>query len=252
MEIMDKKKLQLKNNFPSIYLMSSKLKNRIYKVLLRIYFISRKVWNSLYFTYMRTIRGYKDLQLEEDIKNGIFKIFISSDRKTIVKVIRKDNIFSYNMAKRISSADQYFEYSNLLKEMSKEAGLGMHVATVNKVWKSGSYTSPFLEGENLAVVMIQEERGRYHQDPIILINAIERFLINIKKVSSTHVSFGGDWMLHNLVFSKERNEIINIDVEGFYTYKRPSKQNNVYRLEEDLLRLKNLLKRNKEQEVSRQ
>ena len=44
-----------------------------------------------------------------------------------------------------------------------------------------------------------------------------------KNLDDNKKNLTGDWDLHNLVYSIEDDKIYNIDIEGFFTYKKNNK-----------------------------
>ena len=70
-----------------------------------------------------------------------------------------------------------------------------------------------------------------------------QFLFNIKN------NLDGDWVLTNLIYSIKDNIIYNIDLEGFFSYKKPRKclMNNVgwitERLKETNINILNTIKK---------
>jgi hypothetical protein len=48
--------------------------------------------------------------------------------------------------------------------------------------------------------------------------------MDLRDYNNKHGSLIGDWALHNIIYDLESKKLLNIDLEGFYTY--PKVHNN--------------------------
>jgi hypothetical protein len=176
-----------------------------------------KVINPIRFRYYTLIKGYNNLILEDYVKNGVFKIFISnSDPKEVVKFPRKDNIFSLRFTNKLHRKRDFQVYQETLLGLSRLPFIHKHIADVRKIYRNGGYSSSYINGANLVVIKNSDNEIKYPARDIIL--AIDLLCESIQSYIEAGGKLSGDWMLQNLVYDEVSKRIINVDLEGFFLY----------------------------------
>lgn len=177
-----------------------------------------KIINPIRFRYHMLIKGYNSLILEDYVKNGVFKIFISnSDPKEVVKIPRKDNIFSLRFTNKLRRKRDFELYHETLMGLSHLPFIHKHIADVRKIYRNGGYSSSYINGVNLVVIKNNDNEIKYPIRDIIL--AIDQLCESIQSYIVAGGKLSGDWMLQNLVYDEVYKRIINVDLEGFFLYK---------------------------------
>ena len=117
--------------------------------------------------------------------------------------------------KKLKDQDIFNDYKNIIENCDKIPIYGKHIINGFNIEPDGSYISYYKDGIRL--------------DELDLINDNELFekvckqihiLLNNIKLAEEQKIFGGDWDLHNLIYSFTDDIIYNIDSEGFWTYKK--------------------------------
>ncbi|UTR10570.1 hypothetical protein MM300_22345 [Evansella sp. LMS18] len=207
--------------------------------------IHRRIYNKFYFLYLTNLKGYQEMHFDKKITNAMFKIFITLDEKKVYKVIRKDNIYSYNFYRKIKQKDNFIAYSKKLESMNKLEYLGGNISAVSAIHRNGNYEAPYINNDNLQIVKLKLLADEYILDSIeisAILYAIEEIVTNLERYYKKFNYIPGDWMLHNMVYDIKSRKIINIDLEGFYTYRNHEIGNNLERIKNDFEELFYLLR----------
>jgi hypothetical protein len=166
--------------------------------------------------------------------------------KRVVKLPRGDNWYSVNLIKSVRGVGAFQDYRTTLTGIKKDRWLGEHAVEVLDVRKDGGYDSEYIEGFNLAHLrdvlfdpeaMPEHLRGR-------LANAINELLDHLRSYDTERGRLIGDWALHNLMFSPDKAAVLNVDAEGFFSFKSASVENDLALIEaslQDLLQFLGLL-----------
>lgn len=173
--------------------------------------------NPLRFLFYTIIKKYRSLILLECVKNGVYKIFLSNENPVkVIKIPKKDNIFSLRFTNRIRNQKDFNLFREKLQELSKLDFINRHIVDVHEVFRNGGYSSSYINGLNLAVLMNHECEKPC--DVVDIVYAIDELLESIRKHVELHGKFCGDWMPQNLIYDIDNKRIINVDLEGFFLY----------------------------------
>ncbi|MRH42708.1 hypothetical protein GH741_08410 [Aquibacillus halophilus] len=194
------------------------------------------------------VKGYRLLTFDKKITNGIFKVFVDKKSNLVIKVNRRDSSSSSKFYKKIKGTKEFDIYKKTLMSAVNKEFLKPHICSVTEVFRDGGYKSPFVQGKNIQVMLIEFQEGHLmisKEESEKLLTAIDNLYLNLKQYYQAHENLPGDWMLHNLVYDNVSNKIINVDIEGFYTFKGflPDRINKQY-----LNNLKYLIKKHTEHE----
>lgn len=147
--------------------------------------------------------------MESDMKSpgpGMFKIYISSDKKQLYKKIK-------NPIKNIDL------YKKKINEAINNDLICMYIYKPNNIYitNDGSYYCEYIKnGIRLYDININSNIDK------IILKHLKECIIDIKKDLNNYCTrikkLNGDWALHNLVYCIDTKQIYNVDLEGFYTY----------------------------------
>lgn len=145
---------------------------------------------------------------------GVYQIKVH--RGIVYKSLRTDNEVGEKLWKRLRRPKNRQFFKNLIENMSKDPILGHHVVIGKCSNQRADYHSPLIQGYGLSEIERIENRVT-HQLVNILIS-IAVLLKSLGEYQRRHGYLIGDWTLHNLIYQVGTGLILNIDLEGFYTY----------------------------------
>ena len=140
---------------------------------------------------------------------GRFDIF--RDKDTIYKKNKKNSLGNH-LISQLNNSTNYILYKNIIENINILPYIGKHIIKGYDVEKDGSYKSPYIKGyrldqiENIDYLIFKKIK--------IQIKILQK---NINKYNELNI-LGGDWALHNLLYSINDNIIYNVDLEGFFSY----------------------------------
>ena len=186
----------------------------------------RRLSNSINRVSMR-LKGYRLIGGGRgNNRNGVFDIFLDSARKSVVKLPRRDDYYSYCFWASLRKPQNFEKYKHLLRQMSEVEHLGPHIVPVHQVFRSGGYISPFVDGYVLAD--LPDLSTGAHDIPV---HEIEIAIIELGSALKAYVAAGGclcgDWELHNLLYDRDSRRVMNVDAEGFYTFAPGRRENQL-------------------------
>lgn len=189
--------------------------------------LQRNLWRLIVgFGYRKKVSGgeLKHLTLDPGIPNGVFHVLVRNvdGRRTIVKIPRLDSsAASRKLFRLVKSHDGSERYKRHLTGLAENVTLSAHLPKIVSIGRFGGYESAFVEGTNLADLV----RHIYRRmelpagiDPEGIEAALDRLLFDLDAYQKAGGAPCGDWALHNLVFDGASGEILNVDLEGFFTY----------------------------------
>lgn len=191
--------------------------------LWRFYPIRRFI-NLLHYKYLISAKGFQPLKLDIQVKNGVFYLCRKEiDNETLIfKIPHLNSCSSYSLCRSLRDSKNFDEYSRVLRSLSDNAFLGVHMPRVAKVMHGGAYWSSYIEGYNISVMIDMLLSGSSlpaDVKPAELSNAIDELLKNLEAFKDSHGQTIGDWGVHNLVYDKAAKRIFNVDLEGFFLYR---------------------------------
>jgi len=185
------------------------------------------------------------LELPDSIVSKRFYVCIrnTANGRQVTKLPRGDTELSCSLLSLLKERKVFEEYADILTSVKLDPWLRDHCVAVSRIKPDGGYTSEYVEGMNLAQLrdeLLKSEAlpGRFRRP---LTDAIKRLLGDLTGYYSEHRKLIGDWFMHNLIFSPERQSIINVDTEGFFSYKNDSAEAYLPCIEANLLALTELI-----------
>ena len=172
-------------------------------------------------------------------RNGVFDIYHHPGRKEIIKIPRRDDYYSYYFWDSLRDASQYEKYRKILLNACQQAHIGEHVVAVNEVFRSGGYISPYIDGFLLADLGYSLDSALVPVQDVL--DALDDLECSLTVCVGVGMPLSGDWELHNLLFDPGERRIINVDVEGFYSFAPGRRENQLNRICQNIEDVRRLL-----------
>ena len=144
-------------------------------------------------------------------KTSIFYTHLNDD-KTIIYKTPKPNRLGMSIIISLKKSDNYEKYKNFIENKVHGDTISKYIINGYDVETNGSYKSRYINGVRLDSI-------DKNTDKIILskiIKQCDKLTEDLNKYNAKNI-LGGDWALHNLVYSLKDDIIYNIDLEGFFT-----------------------------------
>lgn len=141
---------------------------------------------------------------------GVYQI--KRNNNWLYKYLNLDNEIGYRLSKRLRKRKWNQIFRKIIESSRELPWIGTHIATGQCLNKIGSYRSPFIIGFHLESIPWNQLNIT---ELVSLSCAIDHFIFNLRNYTQKY-SLTGDWALHNIMFDGKR--IINVDLEGFFTY----------------------------------
>ena len=145
-------------------------------------------------------------------KNDVYDFFISKDESVIYK---KNKNAPSRFNKLMQNEDRKNDFKNILSGEGIIKDLRPNVVNGFDLETDGSHKSEFIHGYRLDLI---REYDLSEDIFLKIIVECKKLLLKLKIAALDEVLIG-DWALHNLVYSLKYECIINVDLEGFVTYK---------------------------------
>ena len=152
---------------------------------------------------------------------------------------------------KIRSRNGLQDYYSTLESLSDIPYINNNIAGFLKVYKHGGYESAYVEGVNLKAL---REKLLYGDEDIAenlankIITQLRYLIANLEAHHDELGHIPGDWILHNLIYDEDNDRVVNVDLEGFYTYKKNNFENNLNYLRNELNEIIDLLDKNTKEE----
>ena len=162
---------------------------------------------------------------------GFFNI--QYENGIVIKTINKSNIYANKLLQKLQNQDEFDNYKDIILNSYKLKWIGKHISTVIDVRRNGGYEMSFITGLNLMDILPKKhelcKKAGWESKELLLtkeqsikiLSGLINLEINLHKYDELYALYG-DWFLHNLILDESDNIIKNIDLEGFYSYKKGS------------------------------
>ena len=151
---------------------------------------------------------------------GVYKIIKKGNK--VYKYINKNNEIGYiiyqSLKNLTKSENIYIDYfNNLIKNGHLLPHIGQHIVKGFLFKSKGDYYSPYIDGLLLSNLDTTNMKfvNLFH-----ILFSIEELLYNLILYNKNIDALIGDWAIHNLIMDNNTGVIINIDLEGLYTYSK--------------------------------
>jgi hypothetical protein len=186
------------------------------------------------------------LQLPSWLLHKRFYAYVVAGRSKnyVIKLPCGNNAFSHELIQRLKLPGQFARYQTVLSSLQNDPWLRNHSVKVWNIRRHGGYSSEYVDGVNLAQYrdeFVTSEQLLSQQQHRSLVQAIVDLLSDLKGYHEEHGKLIGDWQLHNLIYSHESKTIVNVDAEGFFSYRGGRYESNLSFIEDNLRSLAELL-----------
>lgn len=206
----------------------------------------RSLSNLLSYVCLIKFGKHRRLDLHRSIKNGIFYVCVAGegDEKQVVKIPHFCTKYSRAFYRKLRKKAAFHDYCNTLSSIPCDPLWAAHFPRVSAIRRDGGYTSSYVPGHNL----IQIQDAVRHAsllptgvEPSEVIAAIDQLLDRLQTFMVQKGTLYGDWPLHNLIYDARRRVIVNVDLEGLYTYQHPHFEANLEYIQSRSSYLKTIL-----------
>ena len=145
---------------------------------------------------------------------GVYQIVAKGDR--IYKYLRSDTEVGDKLHKRLKKQRNQIIFKKLVECLCLDKTIGNYIVPGYCLSKKGDYYSPMING-----ITLSEWGYLKCQTPELLVSLIISGSLLLQALERYYDKKGyliGDWTLHNIIFNPETGYLVNIDLEGFYTY----------------------------------
>ncbi|HAJ57331.1 MAG TPA: hypothetical protein DCL35_06125 [Candidatus Omnitrophica bacterium] len=180
------------------------------------------------------LRSYKKLRGART--NRRFLVFYN--KENVFKVVKFSDAYGLKLLISLLGNKEFNNYKATLKFLGSLEFLNKHIAELTDVHRAGSYGSRYINGYDLqSLSMKQREPGDSGllKDTEVILKikvAVSELLDSLRSYNNKYGFLIGDWHLSNLLYEPKLKRIINVDLEGFYTYNINTKF-NLYRIFEN-------------------
>ncbi len=156
-----------------------------------------------------------------------FEIYINKDKTVVYKKNNKNSLWGNQLTSSLKDNNNYQKYKNFIENTIYQSYIGKHVIKGYNVEPDGSYKSKYVDGYRLDRIDNSIDDGTLNK----IITQINK-LKNVLNEANSKSTLGGDWPLHNLIYSIKDDIIYNVDLEGFFSYQNPAYENNIKHINE--------------------
>ena len=144
---------------------------------------------------------------------GVYNIKI--DKNMVFKYINSQNEVGNKLTKRFKNKQHYAKFINIIQTSYKYNIIGQYIVK-GFIINNANYKSPLVRGPTLNNLNLIYQLSTIEK--ILIIYTIGELISCLIKFKNTYKYLSGDWMPHNIVWDVDNHTLINVDLEGFYTY----------------------------------
>ena len=167
---------------------------------------------------------------------GVYDIVINGD--IVEKRLNDNHAISLKIKDKLKSVEESTIFMDIIKNSHELEIIGPYINKCTEVNRDGSYTSPFITGINLMDILPADHplcaislfKSQYIQITEFVAKKILKKLFELEMTLHKYnkrEDLVGDWFLHNLIYNIESDNIINVDLEGFYTYRNKNHESDL-------------------------
>lgn len=180
------------------------------------------------------LRNYKKLRRPSR------RFLIFYDQDNVFKVVKFSDAYGLKLLLSLLDTQEYDRYRRTLGSLGSLEFLNRHIAGLTGIYRTGSYSSPYINGYNLQLLAAGQKgpdaRGLSigAETRSDIKGAVSELLEALRNYDRKHGFLIGDWHLSNLLYDPKAKRVVNVDLEGFYTYNINTKFNLYKIFENDL------------------
>jgi len=139
--------------------------------------------------------------------NIVYKKIIQETDNKIAKTFREAIKLKFTNYKKIMEIAHKYEWNHTIPAFDIES--------------NGNYKSVYIAGPRLDKVGSYLNKIKNKNYAIKMASQIKKAVMKLKKSINLHSDkITGDWALHNLIYSVKYDKVINVDIEGFFSYQK--------------------------------
>jgi len=191
---------------------------------------------------LRSIK-YDKIEPEKNISktNNQFSFFLSENKKIIYKKVNSD---TPRLPKILENPEKKERFSNILNGKQFISQMKSHIVKGFELEPTGSYKSKYIIGYRLDLLcLLMSKYPSLNLPSRLELNKIIQqcgILVKALQNAESKGELCGDWALHNLIYSIDKNKIYNVDLEGFMTYDPLPKWANLEKIVSWINKLKHI------------
>lgn len=141
----------------------------------------------------------------------------------VLKYLSSTHPVAKQIRHQLRKKKQYNYFCHVIQSSCQQKHLGKHIVSGRLLGRKGDYASPWIEGLTLQEIQsirhwsTLDSDGTYRKR---ILTAIHQLQQSIRHAHKENKYIRGDWTLHNIIFREKDSRLINIDLEGFYTYRQ--------------------------------
>jgi hypothetical protein len=179
---------------------------------------------------------------------GVYDIKVVSQGNTNSKIVKKtlntNNEVGNIIYNHLKKKSHRVTFNKCITSTCKLPILGKHIVPGKLLSGRGNYASPLLQGPTLGNTPRLDRLDANSATALLI--ACETLIHRLKLFHKKNGYLFGDWTLHNIVWCNKTGNLVNIDLEGFYTYSpwgpQLSWQGNESKLHSCINRLRSVVK----------
>lgn len=148
---------------------------------------------------------------------GVYNIEATQD--WVYKSLHIKHPVAIQIRKTLRQVKHDRDFHRIIENACRRRHLGFHIVKGYYLGQ-GAYKSPRIHGHLLSR-LTERGLGQISREDLTFLDlALEQLQTNIRLAGHGNRCVDGDWALHNLIWTRRPNRITNIDLEGFYSYRR--------------------------------
>lgn len=139
-----------------------------------------------------------------------------TNKRKLLKIISAKHHYGEHLRAELKNKETFGSYEHRLLHLKNLPLISEHIVQVHKVYRSGSYLCDYHDGYNIADVEARNNNNALKKEILVALNNLIAELEQYEKI--TGETLIGDWNLQNLLYLPKQKKILNVDLEGFFTY----------------------------------
>ena len=151
---------------------------------------------------------------------GVYEIKVKGE--LVLKYLRKTEDVAREIHNALKNPRHWVLFNKIIKFSYRKPLIGKHICRGYLLdmkgynpRSRGDYCSPLIHGTLLSEIDIYKLSMN---EKIFLLFSIQELLTNLYLYKNKEQLLCGDWTFHNIIWEQKSGILINIDLEGFYTY----------------------------------
>ena len=145
---------------------------------------------------------------------GVYNIIVRNN--TVFKYLNKETEVGSKLSNKLKNQRENMIFKAIIENSYKYDIIGPHIVKGYIIGNKFNYKSPLIKGPRLDNLPQLFKLSYIHQ--IFVLYAIGELLTSLTEFKIANRYISGDWMPHNIIWNVSTYKLVNVDLEGFYTY----------------------------------